>query len=374
MRRIVVQRRASGAALLARFSKIFLAPFVLCTSGCAHRVHPAPDHRSRPCTNVIDASGAPLDRARVSWISPDDPDERSKLDAWCETVGPVVVQETARTGPPLRDRIVFIGWNVHVGAGDVVRLADDLRAGRLGEDAQDLPVILLLQEAFRSGDQVPATIRPGAPVPVRIAPMGPAPRRNILEIGEALRLNVYYVPSMRNGRGDAPAEREDRGVAILSSRPLDDLRAIELPLERQRRVALSARLRATTSMDDAVDVRLVDVHLENRSGARRIWLGAPNARRRQAKALVESLGSRDATVLEGDLNTWATREPALDVLRRAFEPCRPDERPTFLGGLRLDYFLSHLPENWTITCRRLDDSYGSDHYPIMAIVRIRRGT
>jgi endonuclease/exonuclease/phosphatase family metal-dependent hydrolase len=318
---------------------------------------------------VIDASGARLERTRVSWTSPDDPDERSKLDAWCETVGPVVVQEEAPSGPPLRDRIVFIGWNVHVGAGDVIRLVEDLRAGRLGEDATGLPVILLLQEAFRAGDQVPASIRPGAPVPVRIAPMGPAPRRNILDIGETLRLNIYYLPSMRNGRGVVPTEREDRGLAILSSTPLDDLHAIELPLERQRRVALAARLRPM-STDAAVDVSVVDVHFENRSGARRLWLAAPHARRRQAKALVESLGSRDPTVLEGDLNTWATHEPALDVLGREFEPCRHDDRPTFLGRLRLDYFFSRLPPGWAISCRRLDDTYGSDHYPLMAIVRI----
>jgi endonuclease/exonuclease/phosphatase family metal-dependent hydrolase len=318
---------------------------------------------------VVDARGAVLEPSLVSWMSPDAPEERSKLDAWCETVGPVVVQDVAPSGPPLRDRIAFIGWNVHVGAGDVVRLVEDLRAGRLGDEAAGIPVVLLLQEAFRSGDLVPVAVRPGAPVPARIAPVGSGPRRDILEIGEALGLSVYYLPSMRNGRGEVPAEREDRGLAMLSSLPLGDLHAVELPLERQRRVVLAGHLRARTSADDAVNVRVVDVHLENRSGVRRAWLGAPQARRRQARALVESLDNSMAAVIEGDLNTWATREPALEVLRREFEPCSHDARPTFRGGLRLDYFLSRLPVDWTMTCRRLDDSYGSDHYPLLAIVR-----
>jgi endonuclease/exonuclease/phosphatase family metal-dependent hydrolase len=370
MMRIVVQRARSRAILKARLSRICLAAFMSCTTGCAHRVHPAPDFRSRPCTHVVDAGGTPLEPSRVSWTSPDDPDERSRLDAWCETVGPVVVQETATAGPPLTDRIVFIGWNVHLGAGDVARLVGDLRSGRLGEDATGPPVILLLQEAFRSGDQLPATLPPGAPVPDRIAPIGPAPRRNILEVGQALGLNVYYLPTMRNGRGDVPAEREDRGLAILSSTPLDNLHAIELPLERQRRVALTARLRAYSSADDVVDVRVVGVHFENRSGARRLWLGAPHARRRQAEALVESLGAVGPTVIEGDLNTWANREPALEVLGRDFEPCTQDDRPTFPGGLRLDHILSRLPVDWAMSCRRLDDNYGSDHYPLVAIVRM----
>ncbi len=371
MRRIVVQRAGFRAPVTGRISRLLLAGLVSCANGCAHQVHPAPDFRLRPCTAVVDASGAELDRTRVSWISPDAPEERSKLDAWCDTVGPVVVQDVAPSGPPLRDRIAFIGWNVHVGAGDVVRLVEDLRAARLGDEASDVPVVLLLQEAFRSGDLVPAAVRPGAPVPVRIAPVGPEPRRSILDIAAALGLSVYYLPSMRNGRGEVPADREDRGLAILSSLPLDGLHAIELPLERQRRVALTGHLRARMSTDEAVNVRVVDVHLENRSGARRVWLGAPTARRRQAAALVESLGNSVPTVIEGDLNTWATREPALDVLGREFEPCSHDARPTFHGGLRLDHFFSRLPVDSAITCRRLDDSYGSDHYPIMAIVRIK---
>ncbi|MEN3339278.1 MAG: hypothetical protein V7647_2954, partial [Acidobacteriota bacterium] len=63
-------------------------------------------------------------------------------------------------------------------------------------------------------------------------------------VAAALGLSLYYVPSMRNG-GAAP--HEDRGNAILSSLPLTDLAAYELPFERQRRVALGATIAGITS-------------------------------------------------------------------------------------------------------------------------------
>ena len=45
---------------------------------------------------------------------------------------------------------------------------------------------------------------------------------------------------MRNG----PELREDRGNAIISTEPLLDPFALELPLARQRRVALGAAVRS----------------------------------------------------------------------------------------------------------------------------------
>jgi endonuclease/exonuclease/phosphatase family metal-dependent hydrolase len=254
---------------------------------------------------------------------------------------------------------------VHLGAGDVIRLVDDLRAGRIGEKAADAPIVLLLQETFRSGGQVPAPVA-GAPVPHRLAPDA-APRRSALEIAAELQLNVYYLPAMRNGRGDAPDEREDRGLAIMSSLPLDDLRAIELPFERQRRPAAAATVRLATSCGHELSLRVVNVHLESRSGARRLWMASPHARNRQVDALTASLRTDVATLLEGDLNTWANREPALERLGREFAPCT-DGRSTFSGGLHLDWVFARLPDGWTVTCRRVDQKYGSDHYPVIGIL------
>jgi endonuclease/exonuclease/phosphatase family metal-dependent hydrolase len=365
MTRIVVQR-PTGAAGLVSVSHLLLAAAIACAVGCSHRVRVVPDLRVRPCGIVVDPAGVLLDRSQVSWMSPDDIGDRAKLDAWCNTVGPVVVGGPRLPSPILADRLIVVGWNVHLGAGDVVRLVDDLRGGRIGDKAADAPIVLLLQETFRSGEQVPAPVA-GTPVPHRLVP-DTAPRRSALEIAAELQLNVYYLPTMRNGRGAVPVEREDRGLAIMSSLSLHDLRAIELPFERQRRPAAVATVRLATSSRHELSLRVVNLHLESRSGARRLWMASPQARNRQVEALTASLRSDVATLLEGDLNTWANREPALEHLGREFTPCT-DGRPTFAGGLHLDWVFARLPDGWTVTCRRLDQKYGSDHYPIVAVVK-----
>jgi endonuclease/exonuclease/phosphatase family metal-dependent hydrolase len=315
---------------------------------------------------VVDIAGTPLDRSLVSWSSPDDVDHRAKLDAWCDTVGPVVIQTTRRTGT-VSDRLVVIGWNVHLGAGNVLRVVNDLRAGRFARIATDAAVVLLLQETFRAGAILPA-LSDGAPVPHRIAPRESAPRGSAVDIATSLGLNLYYLPTMRNGRSNAPDAREDRGLAIMSSLPLSDLQAMELPFERQRRPAAAATIRLVTNSGDSLSVRLINLHLESRGAGRRLWLGSPSVRARQVDALMTSLRPAAATLLEGDLNTWANREPVLERLRREFTPCT-DGQPTFRGGLHLDTFFAQLPARWTLTCRRLDQKYGSDHYPIVAVVQ-----
>jgi hypothetical protein len=75
---------------------------------------------------------------------------------------------------------------------------------------------------------------------------------------------VLYAPSMRNGEGDARDEHgaaEDRGNAIVSTLPLEDPRVIELPLERQRRVAAAATV-AGQSVRSRWQLEIVDVHLD----------------------------------------------------------------------------------------------------------------
>ena len=105
-------------------------------------------------------------------------------------------------------------------------------------------------------------------------------------MAQRLGLNVYYVPSMRNG---GPTSDEDRGNAILSSLPLTDLRAIELPFERQRRVAVSATIAGRTTSGTPWQVRLVSAHLDNMSTIRRAWIGAEYGRARQARELAAAL-------------------------------------------------------------------------------------
>lgn len=277
---------------------------------------------------------------------------------------PVVHEPPAAVAPAAGPRIAVVSWNVHVGGGDIAALTSDLRSGRLTGGAP-LPFVLLLQEAFRANGDVPVWQR-GHPAPTRIAPAPPSGRRlSTPELGARLSLHLVYVPSMRNGEGRRHA-REDRGSAILSTIPLRDPHAIELPFERQRRVAVAARL---AGVAEAADLWLVNVHLENRTGPRRAWLDAPAARARQARALVRKFLPDGPAVLGGDLNTWAQNEPTLDLLKDVFDsPVGSDDRQTLPGVGRIDYLLARLPSGWTMTTRRLDSQYGSDHYPVLGIV------
>src|SRR6185503_20851192 len=142
----------------------------------------------------------------------------------------------------------------------------------------------------------------------------------------------------------------------------------ELPFERQRRVAVAARI-ADVARDD--DLWVVNVHLENRTGGRRFWLEAPSARARQARALVKKFLPDGPAVLGGDLNNWATDEPTIEFLKDVFDtPVGDDPRATLAGVGRIDYLLARLPSGWAMTSRRLDSQYGSDHFPVLGILTL----
>jgi endonuclease/exonuclease/phosphatase family metal-dependent hydrolase len=173
---------------------------------------------------------------------------------------------------------------------------------------------------------------------------------------------------MRNG-----IENEDRGSAIVSTLGLSDVEAIELPLERQRRVTVAATVRGRTSSGVDWRFKVASVHLENRAGARRLWLLAPGGRTHQAQALLSALPANEPGIVGGDFNTWfGSREGAWQTLDRAYGSVRvPQDKPTFTKpALTLDHLFFRLPDGWTATYRRLDDTYGSDHYPLLATVKV----
>ena len=161
-------------------------------------------------------------------------DNRASLDMWCHSVGsPVVERHAPATGDIAGMRI--LSWNVNVGAGRLEALLPHL----LDEAAADgLGLTILLQETFRTGEHVPEAYPPALRVPKAIRPRRPA--MDVHDIAEQFGLSVAYVPSMRNGPARDLIDREDRGNAILSTEPLVDVRAIELPFGKQRRVAITA--------------------------------------------------------------------------------------------------------------------------------------
>ena len=324
-----------------------LASLVM-VAGCAggYRLQP----RLTPAAGAIEP---------IAWYEPMLPRDRANLARWRKAVGsPVLLRGASAPGPT--DTLTVVSWNIALGAGDVTALVGDLRRSAPGR-----PVVLLLQEAFRSGDDVPE-----APDGARSAGfLGTSdPVREIDGVARGLGFSLYYVPSMRNG--PTARHREDRGNAILSSVPLERLTAIELPFEHQRRVALSADVHGVTSSRRAWRLRLATVHLDNIVGARHGWIGGEFGRTRQARGLREALRGEQPTVLAGDFNTWfgfadqAYVETALEYPQTR----ERDRRRTFRGILRLDHVFYRLAEGWRADVRRAESTYGSDHYPLITTV------
>jgi endonuclease/exonuclease/phosphatase family metal-dependent hydrolase len=318
----------------------------------------------------------------VRWFSPDDRRDIGRLGAWCGTVGPLLIEspQPAAVSAAVAE-LAVLTWNVHVGGGDIEHLIGRLRAGEFTDGRPVADFVLLLQEAFRAGDDVPADVgvQAAVPHPIVVRPPNGAERRDIRTVARRLGVHVFYAPSMRNSRDASPAPvspREDRGSAILSTLPLADLQVIELPFERQRRVALAATVSSSSARSGSWRLRVADVHFDT---ALSLTRGGPfAARRRQAEALVEALDARSAgspvpTIVGGDFNTWlGPAEPAIDVMRRAFSdtPDQPAiatwEGPALARAV-LDYvFVRGRFE--TLTTRRLAERFGSDHYPLLTIV------
>jgi endonuclease/exonuclease/phosphatase family metal-dependent hydrolase len=177
---------------------------------------------------------------------------------------------------------------------------------------------------------------------------------------------------MRNG-----TLLSDRGNAILSTLPLAEAEALELPFVLQRRVTVSAAIQLGEQT-----LRVMSAHLDPRGPPGHRWLGA-SGRAAQAQAITAALDP-NTVILGADLNLGRGRyEPAWKVLRDAgftfgVPPAKPAWRHTFhaLPRLVLDYLLVRDPSG-TIQgaqVHRLDEHprdrgplvFGSDHHPLLA--------
>lgn len=328
------------------------------------------------CRAVVDEHQAPLS-ADVTWITRPGRRERERLDEQCETVGPIVLRQPRPDSAPSRPReVAVITWNIHVGGGDVVAFVHRLQSGAL-TGRQVTHYVLMLEEAHRVGGSL-GHLRQDVRVPTRIAPeVGNRAREDILSVARTLGAGLYYVPSMRNGAGPP---FEDRGNAILSTLPLDDLQAIELPFTRQRRVAIGAIIRGVDEAANPWALRAVTVHLDALAGASRLWIFASAWRARQADAVLEALDRRERSVLGGDLNTWFLGR--WERAYRRVEAAYPDTQTTMVPAGssshgRLDYLFFRLPTGWQSRtwrpadpCGPGDDKCGSDHRPIVAILTV----
>jgi endonuclease/exonuclease/phosphatase family metal-dependent hydrolase len=348
-----------------------LVAVAVSATGCARPIGTiATLHRlqyvSPPCRDAVTPGGGPP-AAAVRWSGPQHAADLASLDAWCRATGPAVVDAVPVGGAPsaAADDVVVVTWNLHVGAADLDGFLRRLRAGEFTAGHLVSRYLLLLQEAHRGGDEVPVAPADGRGAKAIGAPG--ASRVDVVEFAARHGLALHYVPSMRNGRG--AGARADRGNAIVSTEPLDDLAAIELPFERQRRVAVAAAIRLRDAAGVESRVRVASVHLDVAASARRLWMFG--ARTRQVQALLGALPAAGPVVVGGDFNTWfGFSDGAYRSMAAAIpDLAAADRRPTFAGFLRLDHLFSRLPPGWSATARRLDDRFGSDHYPIVARLR-----
>jgi endonuclease/exonuclease/phosphatase family metal-dependent hydrolase len=297
----------------------------------------------------------------LTWTLAPSSADRTLLDRWCAGVGPPAIEMFAPAFQDAASTITVVTWNTHVGAGDIAALVDQIRRGDLtGTPASEF--VVMLQEAVRRSTGVPMPLPPRALVAARIG--FEKAGFDVIEAARRARLNVVSVPSMRNG-----IDAEDRGNAVLTTLPITAVENIELPLGRQRRVAIAA----TLGFPAPPQFRAVNAHFDT---ALRFGVGGPAAwRRRQADALLNAIrGSALPTVVGGDFNTWwGTDEPAVDDLRRAFpEASDRVSGETWRGPLATRARLDHMfASGWheTLEVRRAARRFGSDHYPLFMVIR-----
>jgi len=326
------------------------------------------------------AAGAVSDQP-IQWKTLSDPTEESALESWRGGVGiPLIilpsqgVQEVKSL-----DSLIVVSWNTHMGGGDLDRFVRDLKEGRLtaGKPVQDF--VLLLQEAFRQGSEVPASVSAGVRQGscIRCSPPS-GERMDIREISRRHNLALYYVPAMRNGETDGSDAPEDRGSAILSTLAMSSFTAMELPYERQRRVAMGANISGQTSAGTPWTVQFINVHLENRAIWSRFFRSFGRARLRQVTAVVDAFSEAGPTVLGGDFNTWfrGRKESAIRYVEESFDPLQQHLQHgtvrygSLLPERMVDYLFFRLPEGWSADYQHIDALYGSDHYPLLGRVQI----
>lgn len=306
--------------------------------------------------------------AGIEWHRSDETDA-AELSRWCRAVGaPVVAHAPAPIAPPRLHDLVVVSWNAHLAEGELDELIEDLREGKLTGGRPVEHFVLLIQELFRRGDAVPhfnARDRSAFAIHPRDADAA-----DIDDYAASLGLSVIYVPSMRNG----PDLREDRGNAIISTEPLHDPYAVELPLARQRRVALGAAIDVATD-DGTQRLEVLNAHLEPLSSPRTLWV-FKNPRTAQVRAILEVLdqprfrqAAAAGVVMGGDFNTVrdGDREHAYHLARTWSSSLREeDARDTHMMG-RLDYVFANLRDGWTLSTTRANHRFGSDHYPVIGL-------
>lgn len=317
----------------------------------------------------------------------DPTDER--LLRWGENVGAPVSRDfapaSAGASTAAPGAVLVLSWNAWIGRGRLREVIGRLREGAFADlgAPPEAPLIALIQEAYRADDSIPAVSSGWSP---RVKPRDFRPEEEIVEVARDLGLNLRYSASMRNG-----SHRSDRGNAILSTLPLRDDRATELPFVIQRRVVVGATVELPTAGGDPPTCwRIYSAHLDPWGAVGRDWLGVAG-RAQQARRLVEVIQDdfrpARAVVLGADLNTSrGTREAAYRLLLEGgFTSGVPHREPPWrhtyhmVPRLPIDYLLFRAAAGIRgAVVQRLSENprdagptvFGSDHHPLLARVDV----
>jgi endonuclease/exonuclease/phosphatase family metal-dependent hydrolase len=365
------------AETVVRHARIACTPLLLlaaaCAGGAGEHAHVPHAAESTCAARAVNEAGETSPRS-VSWLDHALPADRHELDRWCLGVG-VPVVTTARRVHPQLDSIAVITWNVHVGEGRIDALVADLRSGALtGSPVEHF--VLLVQEARRNDRRVPLPLPTHAKGSRRLGDPHGGAAGDVVATARRLGLELFYVPSMRNGGGSAGAPAGDRGNAILSTLPLTSLTAIELPLLAQRRVAVAATIPLLDMAGRARELRVTSVHLDYGASRSRPLAPFGPGRTLQAGALAAALAGGGNSVVGGDFNTWSLGflEGALVRMEASFPDLPGQTRATFrtAGVLprRLDHLFLRAADVTGAAPVRVDYRYGSDHHPVLAWIRL----
>lgn len=329
----------------------------------------------------VDRSDGP----EVTWYSHPSAEDRESNSAWCEAVGPPTVIPTPHTtllAVP-QDTLAFVAWNTWVGGGDLkefLRVELGLVCGEDGPLPQSgfKPFVLLLQETYQRSTLVPR-VPPDAPVPWRVGALErPAGGTDVVEVAQACGLALAYVPSARNGPESDGAYGEDKGNALLSSLPLREVVAVELPFEAGRKVAVGAEIPLPDG-DGAIVA--VSIHLDVASTLARTLKTGNRTRERQVAGLLEALELQGwgagPSVVGGDFNTWSSRDASLKLMLRTFSDSPPVTGETSRGPFPADHLFfradnggefSLVPSSY----RTVRDGHGSDHHARIFRIAVQR--
>lgn len=298
----------------------------------------------------------------VTWVRSAPPEHQPTLDAWCTSVGSAWRHSATPPVAPV-STLVIVSWNLNVGRGSLDDLLSYIQT-QLKDDLKDerLALILLLQEVHRTGDAVPPAPRFPGTTPRAIRPPAGAP--DIVQLAEAHGLSAVYVPSMRNGTD------QDRGNAVLTTERLIAPRAIELPFGTQRRVAVGATI-VVPSGGDSDGIQVISTHLD--TGRDRVT---------QAEALAALVSPAHPTIVSGDFNSVeGHNDGTVKALAGRLSAASCGDRRThawpwrlelLFGGWvgRLDHIFTNLADDlWSTRCSTIPYFFGSDHRPLLLVLR-----